>query len=412
MKSFSGYEYLLIDIANQYGLDKLLFEERIQWTTENLSELESLAFKAEKPPLYQKAVMALRKAQAGLPTGHRVGFDAVCSGVQIMSVVTGCVAGATATGLVNPNKRSDAYTEVTAAMGTILGGKVNISRADAKRALMTSMYGSKAVPKELFGEDTPELAAFYEACKQTAPGAWELLQDLLGTWKPYALTHEWKLPDGFDVKIKVMAKQEARIEVDELDHATFTYEFYENTGTQKGVSNVANVVHSIDAYILRCIHRRCNYDLTMIMDVANLIEIELLQRLLGYSGLCDSKDTMIPYYCEQYTRSNMADVVILPYLDITNIGYLSTKHLQALSEIVESMLSYSPFEVVAIHDEFTCHANNMNYLRQQYINVLAELADSNILTDIMSQLLGYPVVYQKLSNNLSCLIRNSNYGLC
>jgi hypothetical protein len=53
----------------------------------------------------------------------------------------------------------------------------------------------------------------------------------------------------------------------------------------------------------------------------------------------------------------------------------------------------------------------MNYLRQQYINILAELADSNIMSDIMSQLLGEPVVYQKLSNNLSVLIKESNYGL-
>jgi len=81
---------------------------------------------------------------------------------------------------------------------------------------MKSFYGSKAVPKELFGEDTPELNAFYKAAHQVAPGAWELLQDLLASWQPYTLSHEWKLPDGFDAKVKVMAKREARIEVDEL----------------------------------------------------------------------------------------------------------------------------------------------------------------------------------------------------
>ena len=137
MKSFSGYEYILIDIANQFGLDKLLFEERIQWAQDHLSELESLSDKAECQPLYKKAVMALRKAQAGLPTGHRVGFDAVCSGIQVMSVLTGCVAGASATGLVDPNVRADAYSSVTKAMEVLLNGHLTVSRADAKRALMT-----------------------------------------------------------------------------------------------------------------------------------------------------------------------------------------------------------------------------------------------------------------------------------
>jgi DNA-dependent RNA polymerase len=349
MKTFTGYQYLLIDISNNFGLDKLNFEQRIQWATDNLVELESLASKAEKPPLYQKAVMALRKAQAGLPTGHRVGFDAVCSGVQIMSVVTGCVAGARATGLVDPDKRADAYTEVTAAMEVILGGKLTISRADAKRALMTSMYGSKAVPKELFGEDTPELDAFYAACHQVAPGAWELLQDLLGSWKPYALVHKWKLPDGFDACVKVMSKQEARIEVDELNHATFTYEFYENEGTQKGLSNVANVVHSIDAYVLRCIHRRCNYDAELVMEVGTLIEIEMMKRSMGLSTVQVGSDETMDYYIQQYFRSGMADVVILPYLDINTITVLPGNLLEALAVIVNGMLEYKPFEVVAIH---------------------------------------------------------------
>lgn len=80
MQTFTGYEYLLIDAANNFGLDKLLFEERINWATQNLSNLETMASLAETKPLYIKAVMAIRKAQAGLPMSHVVGLDAVCSG--------------------------------------------------------------------------------------------------------------------------------------------------------------------------------------------------------------------------------------------------------------------------------------------------------------------------------------------
>lgn len=137
MQTFSGYDYILIDIANAFGLDKELFETRIEWVNSHMTELESLADAADSMPLYLKGVMALRKAQAGIPTGHIVGFDACCSGIQIMSVLTGCIAGATATGLVDPNVRADAYSKTTEVMKDILGADVNVSRQDAKDSLMT-----------------------------------------------------------------------------------------------------------------------------------------------------------------------------------------------------------------------------------------------------------------------------------
>lgn len=240
MQTFTGFEYLMIDCANHYGLDKELFEDRIQWVKDNLDSLESHADQADKKPLFVKAVMAIRKAQAGIPTGHLVGFDATSSGIQIMSALTGCKAGAEATGLVNPNKRADAYTACTELMNEILGGEgISVPRKKAKTALMTAFYGSKAQPLKLFGEDTPEIAAFYSAATKLAPGPWQLLQDLLASWQPYAKMHAWQLPDGYEAKVKVMAEKESRIEVQELDGASFTHHYKENEGTKKGLANAA-----------------------------------------------------------------------------------------------------------------------------------------------------------------------------
>lgn len=349
MNFYSGYQYLLIDAATQYGLDKLTFEERIHWTDTHMVDLEHLASLAETKPLYLKAVQAIRKAQQGLPTGHLVGMDGTCSGIQMMSVLTGCHAGAKSTGLVDPNRRADAYSDCTETMNTVLGGGLMVSRDDAKQALMTSFYGSKAEPKNLFGEETPELDAFYQAAQIIAPGAWELLQDLLASWQPYALQHEWVLPDGFDARVKVMSKKEARIEVDELDHATFTYEYYENQGSKSGLSNAANVTHSVDAYVLRCMHRRCNYDRGMVEQASLLIEMETLERLLGAQRSVSRPTGKAGYYVDHYNRSTVADVVILPYLDQENLQQLSQKHLEALATIVNGMLQYKPFPLVTIH---------------------------------------------------------------
>lgn len=411
MKCFTGYQWLLIDAANQFGHDKMIFEDRIKWTEDNLAVLESLMDQAETTPLFHKAVLAIRKAQKGIPTGHMVGVDGCCSGIQVMSALTGCVAGARATGMVDPDKRADAYAETTKVMGTILGSSVNITRADAKQALMTSFYGSKKTPKQIFGEDTPELDAFYEAATTVAPGAWSLLQDLLASWQPWALSHNWKLPDGFDARVKVMAKREVRLEVDELDHATFTYEFYENQGSKSGLSNAANLVHSMDAYILREMHRRCNYNREVAEESSRLIEIEMIERSMGMAPEALPMSDKFAYYLEQYQRSSLVSAAILPYLDPISVRHLSAEHLEALATIVNGMLDYSPFPLVTVHDEFRSHANNVNHVRYQYKEILAELADSNVLDDLLSQIHGRPGTFDKLSFNLGDQIRNSSYAL-
>lgn len=132
---YTPIQYLAIDIANQFGLDKLCYEDRIQWVKTNINSLEDLAPQAEEYHLYIKAVNALRKTQQGLPVGHPVALDAVCSGLQLMSVVMGCKKGASLTGLVYEKVRTDAYTLITQAMNKKLDDAVEVSRADAKSAV-------------------------------------------------------------------------------------------------------------------------------------------------------------------------------------------------------------------------------------------------------------------------------------
>lgn len=413
MQQFTGWQYMLIDLANHFGMDKELFETRIKWAEDNLHQLESLIpqVKQKDRPLFHKAVLAIRKVLSGKATGHIVGMDCCCSGLQVMSALTGCKVGAYNTGLIDPNKRMDAYTNTTKAMEAILNGEVYVDRQGAKDALMKALYGSKAEPKKIFGEDTPELSAFYKAMLVVAPGATELLEDLRNSWNANALKHEWKLPDGFEAVVKVMQKVETRIEVDELNHSTFTYEYYVNQGTEKGLSNIANVVHSVDAYLLRSIIRRVSYDKHMVEIVVNILHDELAIRMSKKPSDPHMRHIMVDYYIEQYKRSSIADIVILPFIDKHNVAMLDTEHIRKLIMIINTMLTHEPFEMLAVHDEYKCSPNNMNHLRQHFINVLAEIAESNLLDDLLSQIYGKKGTFKKLSNDLGTAIRGSNYGL-
>lgn len=82
MTDYSAFQYLCIDAANHLGMDKELFEVRIDYLMNRIDKLEDLVdlAPAKTRPLYIKTVIAIEKARKGIPIGHAVGFDAICSG--------------------------------------------------------------------------------------------------------------------------------------------------------------------------------------------------------------------------------------------------------------------------------------------------------------------------------------------
>jgi len=401
MQTFTGYQYIKIDVANHYGLEKETFDSRIKWVDMHMNELEALVDEASSRPLYVAAVMALRDALAGVPSGHLVGLDACSSGIQIMGTLMGCPVTCESTGLVDPTVRADIYTDVTDVMNAKLhqaGINISPARSDVKSALMTHFYGSTMKPKEIFGEETIELEKFYEAQAEVAPGAVTTMEMLLGSWQPFGLSHDWSLPDGFEAKCKVMTPVDVKIEVDELDHATFTHRFYENEGTETGLSIAANIIHSIDGMIVREMNRRCNYDPVILAKAKDLIESELTRRQ-PIPSMVDTEQFISLVEAENIAKGKTC---ILDYTvsDLLRIDYL-----------IGASMAHTAFPLVCVHDEFKAHANNMNHLRQHYIEIFAELGDSNLLADILTQVNQAPVTIDKVTPYISTLIRQSNYAL-
>ena len=410
MKEYLPLDYLCIDIANHFGLDKLLFEDRIQWVKDNYAQLEQLADKADVKPLYLKAVHELRNVVAGKPTGHIVQLDATCSGIQLLSAMAGCVRGADATGLVS-HKRADAYTDVTREMNKILQlrgmSAIVVPRKDVKRAMMTSVYGSTAVPKEVFGEGDL-LDVFYSAVAVVAPAAFELMTALLHTWQPYALQHSWVMPDNHHVLIKVLEQKETRIEVDELNHATFTTYVTINQGTEKGVANVANVTHSVDAYVLRSVIRRASYDVKKVQEAYQLLNSSLSVDADATEPCDDALQTML----DIYKYSAMLDISIIDYINESNVHHVPLTMVIRLLAVLTEMLARGSSPVVTVHDSFGSLPTHCNTVRYWYKEICSELAESNMLAFLVSQITGKRVTYVKKSNDLGNKIRNSSYGIC
>lgn len=426
MQEFSGFEYLLIDAANQFGLDKERFDSRLIWAWDAFDNLELLIPEAPKKtrPAFEKAVQVIRSVCNGNPTGHRMGMDAICSGMAIISALTGCIKGCEATGLISDVKseRPNAYTAVADAMARHLGGQqFVIDPDDVKKAVMTSLYGSKATPKRLFGnpdnpdEVTPELAAFYTAVSEVAPGASLFMDAALALWQPFALSHTWTLPDGHVSCVKVLETVEKRLRVDEMNGTSFTYRWTENIGQESGLSLVANITHSVDSYLLRTLIRHTNYDVKEFNLYRKLFSTDHVQQLPNdYQPTHKAINKTTQQMITLYARTGIADIRILESLSIPDISALSKQHINALLRIIERSLEHDPFEIIAVHDEFTSHVNNMNHTRNQYRHILADLAESNLLTSIFRQISGNSngeYTKQEGWQSVSDLIRESNYAL-
>lgn len=206
---------------------------------------------------------------------------------------------------------------------------------------MTHFYGSKAEPRATFGEDTPQLKAFYQTIQDLLPGADILNHDLLSLWQSDTLSHDWTLPDGFDVRVKVMVSQEHAVTF--LDRV-YAVTSYVNQAKESGLSMGANIVHSIDGMVVREMGRRCNFDATKLTDMHLMLHTET-----GGKSTLRQQDLELLRLLECTDASGFMSLVIAEYLDESNLGHLSPAHRQQLITLIES-LPAKPFHLLAIHD--------------------------------------------------------------
>ena len=276
----------------------------------------------------------------GQKTGYLCGLDATASGIQLLSVMAGCVQSARQCNVVFTGKREDAYTNMHVHMDTLLGGQNQYTRKMVKAAGMTHFYGSKAEPRAAFGEDTPQLAAFYKTIEDLLPGANTLNHDLLSLAQPTALSHDWTLPDGFDVRVKVMVNEEHAVEFLGTQHTVIQRV---NSTKESGLSMGANIVHSVDGMVVREMGRRCNFDAAKLTDMHLMLHTET-----GGKSTLRQQDLELLRLLECVDSTGFMSLVIAEYLDERNLGHLSPVHRQQLIQLIES-LPAKPFRLIAIH---------------------------------------------------------------
>lgn len=405
MTPFTGKQYLMIDIANSFGLDKSTWTERLDWFHKHENCLHEMLPQAENPAMYYAGVQAWYEVEAGKPIGYPISLDATSSGLQILAALTCDRKAARLCNVVNNNGREDAYTNVyktmnqkLASLGSHTG---SIQRDDAKRACMTSLYGSRAVPKEVFGEGQ-QLQIFYETMEELAPAAWELNEAFLDLWNPNAYSHDWILPDNFHVHVKVMSQTSETVHF--LNDPYETY-YMVNQPMEEGRSLGANCVHSIDGMIVREMTRRCDFNPDVVLKVMEALA--LMKEEQGGKGIGRPDDIMVSTLWNHYLQSGYLSARILDHLDLANMGMVDKT---IIWELINS-LPDKPFKIVSVHDCFRVLPTYGNDLRKQYNYQLMLIAKSNLLQYLLCQITGRQLHIGKLDPTLWQDIMATDYAL-
>lgn len=399
-QEFTSLEYLMMDIAGSFGLDNKDWDVRLAWFQQHKHDLKGMMKLAKEPALYFAGMMAYEDYLAGKPSGYPVSLDATCSGMQILTVLTGDRLAAALCNVIDVGFRADAYTSLYQSMLALVGQSGLITRDKTKNAILTSLYGSQAIPKQVFGEGIL-LNGFHTTMENECPAVWELNKTYLAIWDATKTKYSWTLPDNWHVHILVMGQM--------TESVTFLGNVFDvhtmvNMPVEEGRSLGANTTHSIDGMIVREMTRRCNYDpkvITRVRDCLNGIGI-------GQPEPKEEDDEMVQILWNHYIDCGYLSARILDHINIDNVSIVDAA---VVWELLDS-LPKKPFEIICIHDCFRCLPNYATDMRRQYNRQLYEIARSELLSSIFTQLLGHPAKIGKMDPTLKDDILESNYSIC
>ena len=320
--STRGNEWLLIDIANAYGLDKSNWETRLHWSKEHLedmlddSKLEELVDKASDKLLFKQAV---KEYKYYLQTGKSrqiVRLDATASGYQLMSVITRDEKAMEMLNILGNTKRQDFYSLVYDRVRELVqprdrddldlwleakAKELDLAkpRDVIKASIMTSGYNSVATPKMMLGN---YYGVFEQAIDEMASGASSLKEYINSLYEP-RLYHSWKLPDGHWAYVPSLVTKTHKIEVKELDksikYPSFNIRCEDNEASKDNWRSLAvNVVHSLDAWV-------CRQVITMLRE-RNIVVSPIHDSFGVYADECDELRK-----CYRYTLARLYKEPIL-----------------------------------------------------------------------------------------------------
>tara|TARA_B110000503_G_C7156041_1_gene417345 strand:- start:1798 stop:3033 length:1236 start_codon:yes stop_codon:yes gene_type:complete len=409
---FSGFEWLLLDLASRFGKDKDTYNARIQWAEELLPlinvktkselkvNLEPWVATADDKPHFVGAALAIWDTIQNSASNWMVSQDSASSGAQLMSCMTKCHTGMSNTGVLGTDV-PDLYTSVNDRMGE---QGSTLPRKVLKKGMIPHMYASTVSPKRIFGES---YNTFLKAYGETVPRA-QILSDLLvDAWNSKATEHVVTAPDGFVAILPVLIQAHKII-----PFKSHSYKYVYNTkgtkpkGKAKGTKALsANTTHIYDAYILRELNRRCNYSQTQVIAALEA----LTNPNLGKVDQC--KAVKLKELEKLAKDFNQVSIVAVEYIDKNTAACVSESYRNQLVEILEQVLLSDSFEIKNVHDDFACLPNYVSHMKFMYNLLLKETYIGKWIYAVLEKLTGKAYPVSKVDMVIADQILNASYSI-
>lgn len=369
--------------GTQYEKCLVKFTKELMVTGQGRQNIQSYMESLKDDDMYLRfnALNALDAAATGIP----ISADASASGTQLMSVLKGCEKSAESVGLTALN---DFYTLCDSKCDLEFPEGTD-TRKVFKECSMQHFYGGTKTPKAKLGEDN--LPKFYETLTELAPGCQILLQELQSIYHASPV-FTWTLPDGFEVQQAVVQTRRVELNLPHNPNVTFGYAYKSLVKRDTGLEMAANVVHSVDGYVAR--------ELVYRAKQGNEVNAELIEKLERAYKRC-APDSKTGTQCFSFYRLLETPSNRWAFLGKTFLG----KALQYCNNYTH----LPSFDVITIHDDFKCHPNYLHHVKTLYVEILADIADSTLIKDIVEEI-NPEVTYNHNPNpTLAMLMRSAYY---
>ena len=350
----NGWKALKHDVANHYGLDKESYDVREAFA-DNLINADRN--KADKPILFDRAVEFYNKALSSGKTDFSVCIDATASGLQILSILANCAETAQYTNLTDPSQCYDIYAR---AAQKVLDktGATNITlkqmRKIVKKPVMTGTYNSE---------------------KQS-----EIASDTL--------------------------KKEYGINISKDD--------------MLAICESSEAVGKIKAHMKECFKQYGKLDdikdktiIRYMMPDGFICELPIVAKdgvwINTKNFSCKMRFDVREYNFSDGWRS------FLPNMIHSIDAYICREMIRRTHYYNKNSKTFKSFDIATIHDCFIVHPNYVNIVRRNYLTILKELQDMDIMNYIMNQIhpsFVYDNGYKNGVKNFDIAIDENSYALC
>ena len=237
-----------------------------------------------------------------------------------------------------------------------------------KKCIMQFTYGGNSYCVSNLGTDVHTFHALY---KEHLPLVFTFRNACVAGWNDEALAYSWSLPDGFMVNMEctkpisdIPDYCDTRIELEIAGKRHHIKPFWSiNTPLQKGELGTkgigANLIHSIDAYIMRELVRRCHGQFRTSLEQISIGELK-----------CSNNAKSI---YDMWVQTKMVSLNILN--ELKKGDSIPQEYYDAIKDVMLTLPEHS-FYIKPIHDEFCCRVEFRDEMVQVYNCLLVELYNS------------------------------------